>query len=195
MEVRPLRRDEVESFVEDLWIPFEREAAADEPFHPLVDDLRTPGIDHREDRLADENAADLVAVVDGERVGFASASREATAPIFDRGPDCHVSELYVAESHRREGVATALLDACVERGREWGCETASIAVAAGNDAALALYEREGFEVRRRRLSRGIGGEDGSGRGGAGGGIGDTGNDDLDGDGGDEGDSAAGATRP
>jgi len=157
MEIRSLRPAEVEAFVEDLWIPFQREAAADEPFHPLVDDLRAPGIDHREDRLADDDAADLVAVVDGRRVGFASATRETTAPIFDRGSNCHVSELFVAEPYRRRGVATALLDACVRRGSEWGCETASIAVAADNDAARALYEREGFEVRRRRLLRGIDG--------------------------------------
>ncbi|QZX99775.1 GNAT family N-acetyltransferase [Halobaculum rubrum] len=173
MEIRPLRGEELEAFVDDLWIPFQREAAADEPFHPLVDDLRTPGIDHREDRLADDDAADLVAVVDGDRVGFASATREPTAPVFDRDPNCHVSELYVAEAYRRRGVATALLDACVDRGREWGCETASISVAVDNDAALALYEREGFEVRRRRLLRGIDGRA------------DTRVDDEDGDGGTE----------
>ncbi|UIP01116.1 GNAT family N-acetyltransferase [Halobaculum sp. CBA1158] len=154
MQIRSLTREEVDAFVDELWIPFQREAAADEPFYPLANDVREPGVSHREERLSDDDAADRLAVAsDGDFAGFASAKREEPPPVFDRGPNCHVSELYVVEARRREGIATELLEACTERAREWGCETASISVAAGNDAARALYEREGFAVRRRRLMR------------------------------------------
>lgn len=158
MQIRPLAADEVESFVEELWVPFTRASAEAEPFHPLADDLRGPGIEHRRDRLADDAKADVVAAVDGDLVGFASAERESMPPIFDRGPDCHVSELYVAPDYRRDGIGAALLDACRERGAAWNCATLSISVSVENEAARRLYEREGFTPNRTRLVQTIDGE-------------------------------------
>lgn len=155
MQIRSLAPDEVDRFVETLWIPFTRTSAETEPFHPLADDLHEPGVRHRRDRLDDADAADLVAVVDGDLVGFASAERESMPPIFERGPDCHVSELYVAPDHRGNGIGTALLDACRTRGDDWGCETLSISVSVENDAARRLYEREGFTPNRTRLLQDI----------------------------------------
>ena len=60
--------------------------------------------------------------------------------------------LAVAPSARRQGIATALLKAALQRVIARGGKTMVLEVAAGNVTALALYRRYGFVTvgRRRR---------------------------------------------
>jgi ribosomal-protein-alanine N-acetyltransferase len=64
----------------------------------------------------------------------------------------HVMNLVVAESNRRRGVATALLDEVFGRTRDAGRRGFTLEVRASNDAALQLYETMGF--RRQGVRRG-----------------------------------------
>ena len=64
----------------------------------------------------------------------------------------HVMNLVVAESHRRRGIAKALLDEVFGRTRDAGRRGFTLEVRASNDAALQLYESMGF--RRQGVRRG-----------------------------------------
>lgn len=64
------------------------------------------------------------------------------------GDGVHVAELVVDPDHRREGRATALLDAVVADAPPGS--TVTLAVAPDNAAALALYRGCGFAVDERR---------------------------------------------
>jgi ribosomal-protein-alanine N-acetyltransferase len=64
------------------------------------------------------------------------------------GDGAHVAELVVAPGRRREGWATALLDALF--GSLADGERVTVAVDPHNDAARALYERQGFSLVERR---------------------------------------------
>lgn len=64
----------------------------------------------------------------------------------------HVMNLVVAESHRRQGIAKALLDEVFGRTRDAGRRGFTLEVRASNDAALQLYETMGF--RRQGVRRG-----------------------------------------
>jgi [ribosomal protein S18]-alanine N-acetyltransferase len=64
----------------------------------------------------------------------------------------HVMNLVVAESHRRRGIATALLDEVFGRTLDAGRRGFTLEVRASNDAALQLYETLGF--RRQGVRRG-----------------------------------------
>ena len=55
-----------------------------------------------------------------------------------------VDDLYVAPSHRRRGVATALLDALRADAARRGCRALCAEVGASNAAAVALYTRAGL---------------------------------------------------
>ncbi|MFC4357304.1 GNAT family N-acetyltransferase [Halobium salinum] len=81
----------------------------------------------------------LVSTAGGRPVGYLLPAH---------GDGAHVAELVVGENHRREGRATALLDALFDS-LPPGDEV-TIAVAPDNDAALALYEGYGFEVVEER---------------------------------------------
>ncbi|WFP63881.1 GNAT family N-acetyltransferase [Mesorhizobium sp. WSM4904] len=95
----------------------------------------------RPDRLAAYLASPghfmIVAVVDGMVVGQCAA-------VIHRHPD-KVSELYidevgVAPPFQRQGIASKMLDAVFEIGREHGCEEAWVGTEPDNEPARALYE-------------------------------------------------------
>jgi RimJ/RimL family protein N-acetyltransferase len=78
---------------------------------------------------------------DGVIVGRLSVARDphpASAHVADLG-------LMVAATHRRQGVGTALLSAAVEWGRAHGIHKLELHVFPWNTAAIALYDRFGFE--------------------------------------------------
>lgn len=81
----------------------------------------------------------LVSTADGAVVGY-------VLPVS--GDGVHVAELVVAESHRREGHASALLDAVCDS-LDDGDEI-TLAVAPDNEGARAFYRDYGFEAVERR---------------------------------------------
>ncbi|MGX9119889.1 N-acetyltransferase family protein [Mesorhizobium sp. BHbsci] len=79
----------------------------------------------------------IVAVADDVVIGQCAA-------VIHRHPD-KVSELYVDEvgvspAFQRQGIATKMLDAMFELGRELGCEEAWVGTEPDNIAARAVYE-------------------------------------------------------
>ncbi len=89
------------------------------------------------------------------------------------GDTADVQTLAVAPAWQRRGIGTVLLAALLDEARRRGAHEAMLEVRADNEAALALYERQGFEqlavrrgyydagrvdalVLRRRLSAGRG---------------------------------------
>jgi aminoglycoside 6'-N-acetyltransferase I len=79
----------------------------------------------------------IVAVADGVVIGQCAA-------VIHRHPD-KVSELYIDEvgvspAFLRQGIATKMLDAMFELGRELGCGEAWVGTEPDNIAARAVYE-------------------------------------------------------
>lgn len=101
------------------------------------------------------NAAVFVAEDEGLIVGRLSVARDqhpASAHVADLG-------LMVAQSHRRRGVGTALLQAAAEWGRDAGVRKLELHVFPWNTAAIALYEKFGFlreGYRKEHYRRGDG---------------------------------------
>ena len=153
MDVRTVRREELAALVEDLWLPFAAEMADLDSYDELADDVRGDALTYRERRFDEEDAVTFVADVDGELIGYATGDLTATPPVFARGDEVNVEDVYVAPTHRREGVATALLDAVAEWARGRDADHLTLSVNAGNDDALAFYEREGFTVKRHKMVR------------------------------------------
>lgn len=79
----------------------------------------------------------LVALIDGEAVGFASL----------RGADV-LDLVYVDPHFARRGVGAALIDALARLAEARGAQRLTSDV---SDTARALFERQGFEAERRNL--------------------------------------------
>ena len=67
--------------------------------------------------------------------------------VLDEG---YISNVAVRPDHRRQGVADALLGALEERARTLRLIFLTLEVRAGNEGAIALYEKLGYRVAGRR---------------------------------------------
>jgi GNAT superfamily N-acetyltransferase len=84
----------------------------------------------------------FVAESGGEMVGFATAT---VVPASLRlACFWQIRDLYVSPSHRRTGIACALLDAVRETATEAGAVRLAIQTETDNSAALRLYEGSGY---------------------------------------------------
>jgi RimJ/RimL family protein N-acetyltransferase len=93
--------------------------------------------------LRDRSSLLLVAEIGGEVVGNLDAEA--------RGGDAKLG-MVVDTSWRRQGVGTALLEACLDWARQTEIRRLTLEVFPHNEAAIALYERFGF-VREGYLPR------------------------------------------
>lgn len=64
----------------------------------------------------------------------------------DQPTELYIDNLGVTPGRQREGLATRLLDALCDWGRELGCEMAWVATEPDNDPARALYLARGAEA-------------------------------------------------
>ncbi len=85
--------------------------------------------------IGDQDGAWFIAEVDGETVGSASIQGRGVA---------HLG-MQVARSHRGRGIGSSLLEASIEWARQAGAHKIALEVWPHNEAAIALYEKFGFE--------------------------------------------------
>jgi len=133
--VRPADRDRVMELTRDVWEGHD--------YLPRVFD----------DWIADAGAAFQAAEVDGVVVGLQRLRPYAPGLVWFEG-------LRVASTHRRQGLARAMLKSAIAEAGEQGFR--EMRLATGNDAAAQLFESSGFQrrldVRWWRASRVEGGE-------------------------------------
>lgn len=73
--------------------------------------------------------------------------------------ELHIQNVVTAPEFRRQGVAASLLRHVLKRAGRQGFEAAFLEVRAGNEAAIALYQRFGFGIVSRRRRYYADGED------------------------------------
>ena len=85
----------------------------------------------------------MVAVEDGEVIGFGSLSAYRDRPAYSTTVE---DSVYVALGHQGQGVGRVLLEALVEAAERRGFHTVIGRIAGGNAASVALHRRCGFEL-------------------------------------------------
>lgn len=124
-----------------------------------------------DDSYAEESLAELLKACergmifiaeddDGHPVGWAVVFEE-DAPVYvleDERRFAYISELFVEEARRGQGVGRALMAACEDWARTHGFSTIRIGHLAANARTAQVYEKAGYAPfsvqRRKRLSRG-----------------------------------------
>ncbi|HEV7915168.1 MAG TPA: GNAT family N-acetyltransferase [Albitalea sp.] len=101
---------------------------------------------------ADEAHYTLGAWVDDQLVGAISCERDPRLKVRHIG---HIVGMMVNAEARGHGIGRRLLEGCIARSRRVaGLEMLTLSVTSSNAAAVALYQRAGFE-RYGRLARAI----------------------------------------
>ena len=153
MEIRPIRHQEIDALIRELWLPFAREMADLDPFDDLVDEPLETAREYREAHFEDPNVETFVVDAEGGLAGYAVVDHQESPPPFDRGSSARVEEVYVAPAFRGEGLGGTLFDRIESWALERGCEHVSLEVNARNESAIDLYDHRGFTVRRHRMDK------------------------------------------
>lgn len=96
------------------------------------------------DRMQAEDAAILVAELDGEVVGFAYLQYEPTLYAELAVKVAWLHDIFIEERERRRDIGKKLLDAAAIEARRLGATKILLSVAAKNAGAKAFFERIGF---------------------------------------------------
>lgn len=160
----PAEEAAVRRFIEDLWLPYNRELEATvDQFALAADvDLITEELPFRLDRVDTEGYRTWIAVdgstdaatladMGGEFAGFIAAEIDEAPSVFDRPDRLFICDIYVDESYRGTGLANELFDRLQVWARETGCEEFSLDPHADNDRAIAFYEKLGFETTQYHM--------------------------------------------
>src|SRR5258708_18164028 len=100
----------------------------------------------RMQRIVDDPAVTLVVAKQGDEVVGTSTVIVYSTPFWIKA---RLDEVVVDDSARGKGVGEALVQACLDIGRERGAEVAELQSGRGPQRAAAhrLYERMGFKIR------------------------------------------------
>lgn len=93
----------------------------------------------------------LVYEREGEVAGYVIVDVESAPPwlsVLEGETYGHVLDLAVADEYRREGIGEELLHRALNYLRERGIDRVKLEVRVGNDPAMNLYEKVGFERDR-----------------------------------------------
>jgi len=160
MTVRRLREDDLPELVEDVWFPFAREMAELDSYNDLAEPYDEPTeevlanvVAYRREQFRDEDAAVFVAEREGRLVGYCHVECAETPPVFARGPEGNVNEVYVAPDHREDGIAGDLMDRAEAWAEDRDCEHVTLSVNADNETARRVYESRGYETRRHKMDK------------------------------------------
>lgn len=108
--------------------------------------------------LADPQRRIFTAAREGRIIGYAMLiSGVSDDPDVQRAvdirPAAEISKMYVLAAHHGSGAATALMDAALAAGAEWGAGCVWLGVNQKNQRAQQFYKRCGFTVNGTRSFR------------------------------------------
>lgn len=98
------------------------------------------------DFIKDENAT-LIVAQDGDQIVGCGAGRIAPNKPYYRYDRClYLAMMYVAQSHRGQGINGVIMETLIEWGKAKGVTNAKLTVYPGNPSAIRAYEKLGFET-------------------------------------------------
>ena len=91
---------------------------------------------------SDGNVYVAVVMIGEERAGYADMR-------IVKG-EAQIYNIAIDKEYRRQGIGEALLSHMIDKAEEAGCSLISLEVRDGNEAAIALYEKMGFQKVGKR---------------------------------------------
>jgi ribosomal protein S18 acetylase RimI-like enzyme len=80
----------------------------------------------------------------GAAIGYAMLWRDSRIDCVAARLPAEIQRIYVDRAHHGQRVADALMRACIDQARAWGCDVVWLAVWERNPRAIAFYEKNHF---------------------------------------------------
>lgn len=137
----------------DLWTELMEFHQEFEPHYRVKGDAQLEFQAYLYESMESDESMVLVAMDGEETVGYSISRIAEHPPVFEIETFGLIVEIYVKEEYRRRGLASSMLDEIVRRFDSRGIGRLELHIAAGNEAALAFWESQGFRVYESVLSR------------------------------------------
>lgn len=172
MDIYRLPADEaiVRRYIEDLWLPYNRELEGVVDSFALADDVDivSEELEHRLSRHETESyqlwvavdsshVEDDLAETSGDFVGFISTDIDESPIVFDRPDRLLICDIYVKKPYRDTSLSQELVECAKVRARERDCAELKLEVDVDNERAIAFYEKLGFEPVRHTMIASVAG--------------------------------------
>lgn len=145
-DAHPEDADRVAAVARASWHAAYDDVLGAETVDDVVDEWYDPAsLEEQIRKAADGEKAFLVAVDDGELLGFTNGGPARAHETDPDAPDAFLSRLYVHPDGWGVGVGTALTGRLARRLRETGHERVWLEVFEANERAYGFYEALGFE--------------------------------------------------
>lgn len=150
IQIRRATPEDLEAVL-DLWQEMmDYHAGLDQRFQQVADSRDHFRMTLRE-WMADDTQRVLVAVDDGEIVGYIIGRIAENPPIFELRFLGHVSDICVAPEWRRQGIGRKLFAAVLNWFRRQGLPVVQLNVAAANAVSQAFWREMGFQDYMHRM--------------------------------------------
>jgi len=145
--VRPMKPSEVDEVVR-LW----RRLASDQTL--IIDDENLTRFREFLEGLSKEDENQVLAYeINGRIVGFLMFMKQAKSMLRLKRSRAMITDLYVEEEHRGRGIASKLLERCLQYLKSLGVEEVRVNVLVDNAPAISLYRKTGFIDHMILMSR------------------------------------------
>ena len=147
LTVRPMKLTEVDEVVQ-LW----RRLASDQTL--IIDDENLTRFREFLEGLSKEDENQVLAYeINGRIVGFLMFMKQARSMLKLKRSRAMITDLYVEQEHRGRGIASKLLERCLQYLKSLGVEEVRVNVLVDNAPAISLYRKTGFIDHMILMSR------------------------------------------
>ncbi|MCB9675757.1 MAG: GNAT family N-acetyltransferase [Alphaproteobacteria bacterium] len=151
--IRPGRPSDTEALL-DLWEALMDCGTAADPRFRRSSDARPHMRTYMESWFAPQ-PFETVWIADdaGQPVGMVRGFPNLVVPVVDREPTMRIGDLYVRDSHRRQGIARRLVEALLASARGGGYPRTEVGTLTADTRAVAFWKSMGFTDWQVLLAR------------------------------------------
>lgn len=148
-QIRKLQEDDIDG-ISELWKEFAEMREGMTGTRILNEDAADYFFGYATGLLQRKDTLCLVAEDEGsgEVVGYLIATKQRKPPIYHHTRIAYLSDVFVAESHRRQGIYGRFIDELKAWATREGITAIDVMIFKNNDLARKVYEKMGFEEYR-----------------------------------------------
>lgn len=136
-----------------IWKEFMDLHSLIDPYYVRTDDGHLLFADYLERKMGEDGSLVLVAVEDGDVLGYCFSYIHERPPVFVERKIGVISDLAVRSDSRRGGVGEALLQATLDWFRKKGLALAELRTSASNGMAISFYSKHGFRIYDHEMTK------------------------------------------
>lgn len=154
LEIKEYSSEDIDNSLKKLWIKLAQEMYELEHFTLPSESNANLWLDYLRSEIIERRGFLLGAFDETKLVGFAAASYARRFPMQVSERMGTINDLFVLPKYRRKGIGSKLVVDCLKM-ESGDVDSVRINLVSGNESALALYQKVGFEVYRLSVKRSL----------------------------------------